>query len=331
MGIKAACIMMQKDESVLLRAWIDYHSYLFGSENLYIVDNGSTHGLVTNVLTDAEHRGVHVYRQFNQNSDYKEKGTIVAELIRELDARNLYDFNFPLDCDEFIAVEDSEGRSCERNRILQELERFREVKNVLATSAKYYHTPFQHNLYAKLAHPSTAKCFFARSACVALDHGNHLGESILGNKQVKTRIIYYEFHRKPFLEFRRSSLQKLSGRVSDFSRATLRSYYHSKKSGFHCAGELLHSKYEYYMLCQNQARIADTALLAHLDTLAINYSGLFEGATHIPVPLRILALRLRHTGLQLSILSETIGNKLSREVSKPLRIVKRLSKMKKFR
>lgn len=322
MGIKAACIMMQKNETFLLKGWIDYYSYLFGGNNLYIFDNGSTHNSILRLLSYAEGKGAHVYRNYNTYAHFTAKGTIFADLIQRLDSENPYDFYFPLDCDEFMAVEDREGRSCLRKRIFQELEPLKGEMKVLTISSKYYHTPFQKNLYTRLAHVSTTKCFFARGSCASLDHGFHRGKSLLGQQQVKTKIIYYEFHRKPFLEFRRSSCQKISGLVPDFSRATLTSYFRSKKSNFHCAGELLHSKYEYYRLCQKEARIADIELLTHLDNLAIDYTQLFEKSTRVPLSLRILTLRLRHNGLKVSILLEMIGKKLAREFTKLFQIAK---------
>jgi hypothetical protein len=211
MSIEVACIMMQKDETLLLDAWLRYHCKLFGAGNLFVIDNGSTNSLVSDILNTAEKKGVHVYRHLNQDDDYKAKGSIVAEMIRELDRTTPYDYYFPLDRDEFVACElEGEVLSCERDSILQELEKHKNNRSVLTTSCKYYNTPFQQNLYRRLGPDITTKCFFTKDACVALDHGYHLGQSILGNQQVRTKIIYFEFHHKPYFEFRRSCLQKIS-------------------------------------------------------------------------------------------------------------------------
>ena len=45
--------MMQKNEDDLLEPWIKYHSNMFGAENLFIYDNGSTSPLVAEVLEKA--------------------------------------------------------------------------------------------------------------------------------------------------------------------------------------------------------------------------------------------------------------------------------------
>ena len=53
---RVACVMMQKDEVHLLEPWLAYHGYLFGFENLYVLDNGSTRPDV--LLTRSEERRV---------------------------------------------------------------------------------------------------------------------------------------------------------------------------------------------------------------------------------------------------------------------------------
>jgi len=296
MGIKVACIMMQKDEFMLFDAWITYYSHLFSPPNLYVFDNGSTHHLMADKLLAAEQKGVHVYRDYNTKADFMAKGKIFADLIRQLDATTSdpYDFYFPLDCDEFIAVETNDTRSCERKPILEELSCYKDVKNVLRIDSKYYTTPFQQNLYRRLMHNITTKCFFAKDACVDLDHGFHQGKSVLGKEQVRTGIIYFEFHCKPYLEYRRSCREKLSGLIADFSSVSLESYYKSRKDNFHSANELLLSKYDYLRLCRNEDYCwVDPALLNKFDELAINYAPFYEQSSRLPRPIWILSLWLR--------------------------------------
>ena len=96
MGIKVACIMMQKDELILFDAWINYYSHLFLPSNLYVFDNGSTHHLMADKLLDAEHKGVHVYKEYDTKTDFMAKGEIFADLIRHLDSSDPYDFIFHL-------------------------------------------------------------------------------------------------------------------------------------------------------------------------------------------------------------------------------------------
>ena len=44
---KVACVMMQKDEAILLEPWLTYHGHLFGLENLFVIDDGSDDGSTT--------------------------------------------------------------------------------------------------------------------------------------------------------------------------------------------------------------------------------------------------------------------------------------------
>ena len=107
--MKIACLMMQKNERILLEPWILYHGDLFGFENLFIFDNGSTDEIVITVLQKYEKRGVNINRAYNSKSDFEGKGNLIADKIRSLDQCNYYDFFFPLDCDEFIACHDIDG------------------------------------------------------------------------------------------------------------------------------------------------------------------------------------------------------------------------------
>ncbi|MCB1434952.1 MAG: hypothetical protein KDK75_21180, partial [Alphaproteobacteria bacterium] len=59
--MKFKVVMMQKNEELLLPVWIAYFSHLFGPENLYVFDNGSTLPAVIDQLKHAEVKGVNVF------------------------------------------------------------------------------------------------------------------------------------------------------------------------------------------------------------------------------------------------------------------------------
>ena len=40
--MRVACVTMQKNEDLCLEPWILYHGYLFGFENIFILDHNST-------------------------------------------------------------------------------------------------------------------------------------------------------------------------------------------------------------------------------------------------------------------------------------------------
>src|SRR4051794_34461386 len=98
----AACIMMQKDEAFLLRPWLAYHGYLFGYENLFVFDNGSTLPNVRATLTEFARKGVNVDWDHASRDNYLAKGELIGDRIRTLEAAGEYDFMIPLDCDEFM-------------------------------------------------------------------------------------------------------------------------------------------------------------------------------------------------------------------------------------
>uniref|UniRef100_A0A6C0BL75 Uncharacterized protein n=1 Tax=viral metagenome TaxID=1070528 RepID=A0A6C0BL75_9ZZZZ len=90
---------MQKDEDDILEEWILYHGYLFGYDNLYIIDNCS--GTASQqILKRYQAKGIHVSAQ----DDYSKKGEYLYQLIQQ--TRNQCDLAIPLDIDEFIGYVD---------------------------------------------------------------------------------------------------------------------------------------------------------------------------------------------------------------------------------
>src|SRR5271170_8315503 len=121
---RIACLMMQKDEDLLLRPWLLYHGYLFGFENLYVYDNGSKSTRIFETLREFADIGVHVDLSFTRQEDFENKGAILGEKIKEFKNSDLYDIAIPLDCDEFLAIHDFNlGVICSRSLIRSEIGR----------------------------------------------------------------------------------------------------------------------------------------------------------------------------------------------------------------
>ncbi len=97
MKVKLFC--MQKDEEDILHEWIIYHSYLFGIENIHLIDNGSGESSLQ-ILEQYKALGLNVYSR----PEYSRKGDYICELIKE--NMNECDYAIPLDIDEFIGVVD---------------------------------------------------------------------------------------------------------------------------------------------------------------------------------------------------------------------------------
>src|SRR5882762_5424564 len=96
--------MMQKDEEYLLGPWLAFHGHLFGFDNLFVLDNGSSSSKVIELLSSYEQHGVRVIREFPTREDYNRKGDIIGAIIRHLDGSGDYDFLLPFDCDEFLCL-----------------------------------------------------------------------------------------------------------------------------------------------------------------------------------------------------------------------------------
>jgi len=84
-----------KDECDIIREWIIYHGYLFGYENLFIIDNNSTDGTFE-IMQEFLKNGINISREY----DYSKKGTYMQTLINN--NCKIGDIAYPLDIDEFI-------------------------------------------------------------------------------------------------------------------------------------------------------------------------------------------------------------------------------------
>ncbi|MEW2925033.1 glycosyltransferase family 2 protein [Pseudomonas juntendi] len=242
--MKIACLMMQKNEGPLLQSWIDYHVELFGPHNIFIYDNGSTDTVTKEVLSSAQKSGVNVEYEFSTRKHFEDKGNIFTAKIHELEATGDYDFFFPLDGDEFLAVEIDEGvLSVEPEVVKSSLTAYLESPDVLMISSEYNNNPMARDYYKR--RDIQRKCFFAKNACASLDMGYHNGKAKSSELEVKTPVVYLHFHNKTYDNYQRSAREKMIGRVKDFSEETLRAHLAERKIGFHVIPALLKSREEY--------------------------------------------------------------------------------------
>jgi predicted SAM-dependent methyltransferase len=237
---KVACIMMQKDERVLLKPWLAYYGHLFGFENIFVFDNGSGLAEVRNILAEYESKGVTVYRHYASREDYRAKATIIGDQIKLLDACRQYDFLIPLDCDEFIVLKNDSGYTVSRDDILAYLAS-------LIGETRLLRFPYQlanHPLHPDIYHYFTFfKIFFAADTFTWMDHGHHMGESRKAAGYRDTQLVHLHFHYQPL--GRQVAKAKLSwvGSVSTDDRAKLADYH--GPSG-HLVPYFLKTKEQYY-------------------------------------------------------------------------------------
>lgn len=288
-SIKVACIMMQKNETTRLDAWIRYHVEVFGSRNLFIFDNGSTEPSVIRRLNKASSNGVTVIWAHNKPEHYLEKGTIIAEHIKMLDQNDPRDFYLPLDCDELVACITNEAISLQPTDIRACLSPHKEHPGLLKINGKFWHNPYRKDYY-KYQLPKS-KTFFAHGACDTLDLGFHEGSARLSQDKQDTNLVYIEFHYLAHKEQMEKSRAKLPN-VSDFSTSYLKTY---QGQSWHCAQELLMTEHDYAAeLLTDQDNVRIPEILQRLDELGIDYRSFFAWSCPWADRWTIRLLRLRH-------------------------------------
>lgn len=234
------CVTMQKNEELLLEPWLRYHGHLFGFSNLIVIDNGSTLPSVVETLTTFEKVGVKVYRQFDDPADYARKGLITADVIRILDHQVDYDFAIPLDCDEFVALWQIDGVTCDRHSILEYLASLDEGQTHFRIENCIYNDPSRPGWFW----PQGALKGLMRSRSIqSLDHGFHTFSEQKDFEMAQCDLTHLHFHHKPFEVLNEHARQKLKALVDVNDPKALRSY---KGPGLHLVRNLLSDSAEYY-------------------------------------------------------------------------------------
>jgi len=210
--ISAACVMMQRNEEDLLEPWLLYHAYLFGFENLYVIDNGSSSAAVRATMERFRRVGVHFDTSFSRPSDYERKHAIVAEKITSLKHAKGHDFYFPMDCDEFVALFDQTGITLGRTAILDYLERLAATadRTMFRIKAQAFNVPGES---CKFYLEDLSKVFFTEGEVEYLEHGNHNGRLWGETGEQHVPITYLHFRNKPFRDLLRHAREKLKNRV----------------------------------------------------------------------------------------------------------------------
>ena len=236
---RSTCLA-QKDEAGVLEPWLTYHGHLFGLENLYIIDNGSTRPDVRATLARFASRGVHVDYAHPTREDYLNKGDIVGAKIRDLDAAGIYDFFFPTDCDEFLIKQTATGFTCDGAAIDAYLETLRKEPQTLRMRYQLANHPLVPDFYV---HFASSKTFFAAQAFGWTDHGHHCDGSRLAAGSRYTALLHVHFHYMPFERLIGSVRQRWIGSVDIEDREQLVGYAGDSQ---HLARYLLMSRDEYY-------------------------------------------------------------------------------------
>lgn len=256
--------MMQRNEINNLEPWIRYHGYLFGINNLCVIDHGSTDKAVIDVLSTYQDMGMQI-RHLSAEADFKFKGKYITETLSTLDAFGLYDFFIPLDCDEFVSLKTENGRyTCCKNMIMSYIQKLRnktcvlEVKenliNFLGQPGKFLNLPYQ-------------KIFFTAKNCGVVDDGSHRETSGLVRGSEVTRLAYIHFHLRPYALQIEASLQKLRPYVDVKDLKALKSY---TGPGWHLIPHILEGEEKYLEIMKYEPPVEVDGLLELFKKLGIN-------------------------------------------------------------
>ncbi|WP_027577875.1 glycosyltransferase family 2 protein [Bradyrhizobium sp. Ai1a-2] len=216
MSIKAACVMVEKNEDDLIAPWLCYHGELFGLEHLYVFDNGSTNPGTLSILDRYSKLGVNVNYSRKTLEDHRSRSIWLGTFIKEL-ANDGYDFILPLDCDEFFALRDVDQIiRCDKSSILAELEKLAGKHAIFQAYHSYPNLIGKAGVFMNWAQK---KHFFSRRSFNTTDHGFHNVTGAEGATFENTDFAYVHYHYKPFDIMVAHSKQKLSRDydVSDIS------------------------------------------------------------------------------------------------------------------
>ena len=279
--MRIAVVNMQRNEDHCLDPWLRYHGYLFGFENLFILDHASDSPRTLKTLSRFELGGVNVVRLSSEDS-YRDKGQFVAKEIHRIDALADFDFVFPVDCDEFLFLDDpSRGPLCERSAIFAYLEQFKRFPGRLEIKENFLHI---------LGHPGYfwsqpyQKVFFAGGNCLTLDHGSHVGRARHSEESRITRLAYAHFHFKPYRIDRELSREKLRPWVDVDDDDAVRGF---DGPGAHLKHHLLCTEEEYYAGFRlNDAAIYFDDMVRLFDLLGIdpNFSAIDSDGSVFKAP-----------------------------------------------
>jgi len=171
-----------KDEADALRAWLAWHSAIFGAQNVVAVDQESSDTAALAALAAHERAGgVVVWRV----ADYNRKGDHALAALRRAQATRAVRLFFPLDVDEFVAAAAAGGGVARTAAAVRCAVDAAAASGDLRYEYGSHWQSFLADAGASFEQLTTwadapmlagwAKKFFRADALLALDHGNHFG------------------------------------------------------------------------------------------------------------------------------------------------------------
>jgi hypothetical protein len=186
--------VIQSDEHDLIDDWLNYHSHLFGANNIHVIDMKSTDAGVVETLAQWEVKSVRVERL--PNATFSDKHLILSKAMRSRVAGDPgARFLLPMDMDEFIilAVPPPATFSTDRSAILA---KFGELQtDGFKFKFRQYNAGFCGDRLSESGRRAvdvqhivgggtccTSKTFYYAPTFVATDQGNHQGKSTADSK-----------------------------------------------------------------------------------------------------------------------------------------------------
>jgi len=176
-------VVVTKDEWPLIRSWILYHAYIFGGENLYVIDGSTSFDQITFLKNAARRLGVVV---FFTNSNLNQLEAEMNSLM--LSIADSTDFLTKSDTDEFIVrLEHSDDYE---QRKFSSLYIRDEINNLPVDGRRYKFSYYSHSIpvtnctfgddpaattFFEKPWKTDLKTFFVGSTFQETDLGNHYG------------------------------------------------------------------------------------------------------------------------------------------------------------
>lgn len=201
---------MVKDEVDIIKEWIVYHGYLFGYNNLFIVDNFSTDGTFE-AINSFKELGVNIFRE----ADYKQKGDIMTSLIEKYCSDEIA---YPIDIDEFIVYYDKSNKtiSVDKNTIINyfsnlpisSIYKTNYIISLITNDIGYENAVAETVCGAYTDYGNHAKSFFNTMLFKDnIDHGNHYNTS----DYYLTDLVLIHYHHRSLDQLKKKIYNNVSG------------------------------------------------------------------------------------------------------------------------
>jgi hypothetical protein len=200
----AKVFTVTKNEYDLIEDFLLYHGYLFGYENLVVIDNGSTDTRVLDVYERYKPRGVTVVTRLGYKG--AQQGEHFTEVMK--DYRHAAEFLIGLDTDLFFCVDQSSDRDVVQ-RYLRSLppsyDIFQMKKFMMSVVDPRSPNYEGHKLRRPVdsttfvirdgyAGVSVPHVFFRAANFISTSNGNHEGVTTTGKTWFCSQVIYVHYH-----------------------------------------------------------------------------------------------------------------------------------------